>query len=245
MSAEGVFSPVQRVRSLDEIVRQVRDGILSGAVKPGERLPSERDLCDQLGVSRTTVREAFRSLEALGLVEIRLGAHGGAYARMPDASLLGEALSTLLLFQQATREDLDELRHSFEGDNAYWAALRATDEDREALRELASRARAVPKTPSGWRELELLDLEVHERIASATHNKVRMAVMAGIHDALKRNLEELESVTNKFASVRKDIAAIVEFICTGDAEGAREHMQRHLAAWQKVARPPRRAPTAP
>jgi DNA-binding FadR family transcriptional regulator len=146
-----------------------------------------------------------------------------------------------LLFQQATREELDELRYSFEGDNAYWAALRATDQDHADLRELSVRARAVPKTTSGWRELEHLDLEVHERVARATHNKVRIAIMAGIHDALKRNLEDLETLTNKFASVRKDITTIVELICAGDADGAREHMQRHLAAWQKVPRPAKRA----
>jgi DNA-binding FadR family transcriptional regulator len=223
------------MRSLDEIVLQVRDAILRRSIQPGERLPSERDLCEQLGVSRTTVREALRALEAIGLVEIRLGAHGGAYARMPDAALLGQALSTLLLFQQASRDELDELRHSFEGDNAYWAALRATDEDLDELRTLAEQARRLRKGDEGWRALEQIDLAVHEAVARASHNKVRIAIMAGIHDALSRNLEELESLTSQFASVRKDITTTVELICARDAEGARDHMQRHLARWRKVA----------
>jgi DNA-binding FadR family transcriptional regulator len=223
------------MRSLDEIVLQVRDAILRRSIQPGERLPSERDLCEQLGVSRTTVREALRALEAIGLVEIRLGAHGGAYARMPDAALLGQALSTLLLFQQASRDELDELRHSFEGDNAYWAALRATDEDLDELRTLAEQARRLRKGDEGWRALEQIDLAVHEAVARASHNKVRIAIMAGIHDALSRNLEELESLTSQFASVRKDITTTVELICARDAEGARDHLQRHLARWRKVA----------
>src|SRR5688572_27123761 len=87
------LSPVRRVRSFDDVVTHVRDGILDGTVAPGERLPSERELCELFGVSRPTVREALRALEAVGLVEIRLGTRGGAFARRPDSAMLGQALS--------------------------------------------------------------------------------------------------------------------------------------------------------
>src|SRR4051812_37590145 len=106
------FAPVRRVRSFDDVVTQVRDAILSGEVTAGERLPSERELTEQFGVSRNTVREALRALEAVGLVEIRLGSRGGAVARQPDAATVGTALSTLLLFQQASVHELQEFRHS-------------------------------------------------------------------------------------------------------------------------------------
>lgn len=238
---DEIFTTVHRVRFFDEVVTQVRDAILSGAIAPGVKLPSERELCERLGVSRTTVREALRALEALGLVEVRLGSHGGAFAKEPDAAMLGQALSTMLLFQQATMADLNEFRHSFEAENAYLAALRADTDDLEVLESLAAQARATRKDKPGWIELEELDLRVHEAIAVATHNPVRVAIMSGIHDALKRNLAVLQPLTSYSASLRKDILAIVDLITARDAEGAKAHMQRHLDKWQKIsASPPRR-----
>ena len=73
------FVPAQRVRSFDHIVGQIRDAIASGGIAPGERLPSERDLGATFGVSRTTLREALRALEAQGVLEIRTGSRGGAW----------------------------------------------------------------------------------------------------------------------------------------------------------------------
>ena len=235
VGAPGPFSPVRRVRSFDDVVTQVRDAILDGTVAAGERLPSERDLCELFGVSRPTVREALRALEAVGLVEIRLGTRGGAFARRPDSAMLGQALSTLLLFQQATVEDLNEFRHSFESDNAYWAALRATPDDLAAMRTIATQAKAVKRGKEGWIELEHLDLALHIAIAAATHNRVRIAIMSGIHDALQRNLERLEPLTSYSTSVRRDIVTMVELLTEGDADGARAQMQRHLDRWQKIA----------
>lgn len=228
------FAPVRRVRSFDGVVAQVRDAILSGAVTAGERLPSERELSEQFGVSRSTVREALRALEAVGLVEIRLGSRGGAVARQPDAAMLGQALSTLLLFQQASLDELQEFRHSFEAENAYYAALRASDDDIEVLQDLAAQARRVSRDRAGWVELEHIDLAVHEAIAAATKNQVRMAIMAGIHDTLMHNLRRLAPLTSFNSSVRKDVLSIVELIVDRNAEGAREQMQRHLERWQKI-----------
>ncbi|MGA8355177.1 MAG: winged helix-turn-helix domain-containing protein [Solirubrobacteraceae bacterium] len=79
-----VFTAAQRVRSFEDIIAQVRDAVAEGRLRPGERLPSERALAESFGVSRATLREALRSLEALGVVEIRLGATGGAFASEPD-----------------------------------------------------------------------------------------------------------------------------------------------------------------
>jgi GntR family transcriptional repressor for pyruvate dehydrogenase complex len=238
---DGLFTTVQRVRSFDDVVTQVRDAILSGGIAPGAKLPSERDLCELLGVSRTTVREALRALEALGFVEIRLGAHGGAFAKAPDAAMLGQALSTMLLFQQATTADLNEFRHSFEGENAYLAALHADTDDFEVFESIAAQARSARKDKPGWIELEQLDLRLHEAVTVATHNPVRVAIMSGIHDALKRNLEVLEPLSSYSTSLRKDMLALVDLLTARDAEGARAHMQRHLAKWQKIsASPPAR-----
>src|SRR5258706_9258850 len=85
------FVPAQRVRSFDHIVGQIRDAIASGGITPGERLPSERDLGVAFGVSRTTLREALRALEAQGVLEIRTGSRGGALVARPSSELVAGA----------------------------------------------------------------------------------------------------------------------------------------------------------
>src|SRR5258705_3157260 len=95
------FGPAQRVRSFDHIVGQIRDAIASGGITPGERLPSERDLGVAFGVSRTTLREALRALEAQGVLEIRTGSRRRPFVAQPSSELVGGALSDLLPFRSA------------------------------------------------------------------------------------------------------------------------------------------------
>src|SRR5690242_8215653 len=109
------------MRRLDDVFLQLRDALLSGRVAEGERLPNERDLAERFGVGRPTVREALRSLEALGIVEIRPGRSGGAYAVRPSEATLASALETLVSLRGASPQELAEFRLSFEADNAWWA----------------------------------------------------------------------------------------------------------------------------
>src|SRR5215211_8926738 len=129
------FAPARRLRTLDDVFLQIRDAILAGEIAEGSRLPNERDLAERFEVGRPTVREALRSLEALGIVEIRAGRSGGAYAARPSEATLGTALSTLVSLQGASAQELAEFRLSFEADNAWWAARRAEAEDVAALEE--------------------------------------------------------------------------------------------------------------
>jgi DNA-binding FadR family transcriptional regulator len=128
------FARVKRVRSFEDVVEQVRRSIADGAIEAGDRLPSERELAEQFGVSRATLREALRALEALGILEIRLGAHGGAYALEQSGdrvtAAFRDALSAEALLSPA---DARLFRATFHADNATWAKL--TDAD---LADLAS-----------------------------------------------------------------------------------------------------------
>lgn len=119
------FDRIRRVRSFEEVVEQVRAAIASRSIEAGERLPSERELAEQFGVSRATLREALRALEALGLLEIRPGAHGGAFATSPDDEWLTDTIASLLTMRAGTgRQDFRTLRATFHADNAYWAVRR-------------------------------------------------------------------------------------------------------------------------
>ena len=93
---ETTFDKVRRVRSFDDVVAQLREAIYSGRIRPGQRLPGERQLCEEFGVGRPTLREALRSLEAVGLIEVRPGKSGGSYAVTPSESTVGDALAALV-----------------------------------------------------------------------------------------------------------------------------------------------------
>jgi len=134
-----LFTEVKRTRSSDDVVTQIKDAIIGRKLRTGDRLPSERELCRVFGVSRSTLREGLRTLEVLGVIEIRPGAGGGIFTSEPQGDHLGAALGALLRFRGATVHELAEFRVSFESETARWAAQRAEAEDVERLKSIAER----------------------------------------------------------------------------------------------------------
>src|SRR5881398_1045890 len=175
MSELSSFAPARRLRTLDDVFLQIRDAILAGEIAEGARLPNERDLAERFGVGRPTVREALRSLEALGIVEIRTGRSGGAYAARPSEATLGSALSTLVSLRGASAQELAEFRLSFEADTAWWAARRADGDDIAALDQLvAETQRLLEPGADDWTPLTEADARWHEALARATKNRLRI-----------------------------------------------------------------------
>src|ERR1700754_1184943 len=101
-------------RVSEMIVEQIRLLIRQGDLVPGSRLPAERELCERFGVSRVTVREALRVLEATGLVDIRIGARGGAFVTAPSAMRVGEGITDLLAMSGLSAQEVTEARRVFE-----------------------------------------------------------------------------------------------------------------------------------
>lgn len=110
---EHTFEPIAMGRVSTKIVGQVERAIDSGWLELGDRLPSERELSQQLGASRTTVRDALRILETQGLVEVRLGAHGGAFVTVPEPAQIGEMLGRMLMLAAVEPAELEEARRVF------------------------------------------------------------------------------------------------------------------------------------
>jgi GntR family transcriptional repressor for pyruvate dehydrogenase complex len=229
---EDVLRASTRVRSLDDVLGQLREIVVSGVVRPGERLPSERALSTMLSVSRATVRESLRALEALGLVDIRLGGTGGAFVRAPDPRLVGSALSTLLVFEGAAEADLTEYRIAFESENAALAAVRADEGERATLAGMLERARASSADPGSWPAVEALDFELHQMLPRLTRNAVRVAIAHGIHDALRRSFDRVEPAADGAAVLRADVIRLLEALLSRDAESARTAMAEHISGWQ-------------
>ena len=116
------FRPVRPTRASSEVVTQIREAILSGRFRPGDRLPTERELAQQFGVSRVTVRDALRALEAGGLIRVKVGGQGGPYVAEPDISQLSDSLGAHLQLRGSTFRELAEARLALETTAARLAA---------------------------------------------------------------------------------------------------------------------------
>jgi GntR family transcriptional repressor for pyruvate dehydrogenase complex len=235
-SEQVSFTPARRLRTLDDVFLQLREAILGGDIAAGTRLPNERELAERFAVGRPTVREALRSLEALGIVEIRPGRTGGAYASRPSEATLGSALSTLVSLHGATPQELAEFRLSFEADNAWWAARRADADDVEALEELVRETRRVLRQIEGdWTPLTEADARWHEALARATKNRLRIGITLGLHEPRLRQVPALDRAHARAArSIPTALARITRAVRARDADGARGAMLAHVEQWARL-----------
>jgi DNA-binding FadR family transcriptional regulator len=239
------FTAIRRSRSFDEVVRQIQDAILGGRFRSGDRLPNERDLCGMFDVSRPTLREALRTLEVLGILDIRPGRSGGIFVSAPSGDSVGSALAALIRLRGATAAELNEFRSSFEGETAAWAARRAGRDDVERIASIAAGARATAeRRATQWRDMVELDIKFHETVAHASKNEVRVAVMLGIIRALQRIELTIGSLADValYRSVGEELTAVAEAIADHDADRARDAMRGHVerfgALYVEVDEPP-------
>ena len=124
-----MFKSAKVNRLSQNIVQQIRDAILTGNLKPGDRLPSEKELAINFGVSKASLREAFRALEALGLLEVRQGMSGGAFVREVDSQTARSSMFNYIFFQNPSIDEFTQLRGFIEPPIAAIAAQKITDGD--------------------------------------------------------------------------------------------------------------------
>jgi len=236
MSEPSSFAPARRLRTLDDVFLQIRDAIFAGQIAEGARLPNERDLAERFEVGRPTVREALRSLEALGIVDIRPGRSGGTYAARPSEATLAAALSTLVSLQGATAQELAEFRLSFEADTAWWAARRADADDVKALEALVTETRRLRKQIAGdWTPLTEADARWHEALARATKNRLRIGISLGLHEPRLRQVPALGEAHARYArTIPTALAKITKAVKAHDADAARAAMLAHVAQWARL-----------
>ena len=177
--------PIRSTRIYEEIVRQVKAMIAEGRLKGGDRLPPERELAEKFVVSRTSVREALRALESLGLVEIRPGE--GTFVREVSIEQLVEPLAQLIVSQREALGELFEARRLLEPALAALAAERATPEDvHEMERILEEQAREVEGGRTGLAQ----DARFHAALGAAAHNRAITRIAHAVIDLLTQSREE-------------------------------------------------------
>jgi GntR family transcriptional repressor for pyruvate dehydrogenase complex len=232
----SAWEPVRKIRSYEQVMEQIEQRIVDGLLKPGDHLPSERDLATQLGVSRPTLRESLRVLEALGILDIRPGggADGGAIL-MPEP---GAGMVSLLRLQLAlahfSENDVVETRLAMEEWAVAEAARRSTVEDHAALAEILDR---MDDTTIDSAEFNRLDAAFHVRIARSTGNALLAHFMESLRSAIHRQMvdmyAELEDWRKTVVTVRKEHRTILRTITEGDADQAIAEVRAHIKDFYK------------
>jgi GntR family transcriptional repressor for pyruvate dehydrogenase complex len=223
------FQKIQAEKLSASVVRQVELLILRGILRPGERLPSERDLAERLGVSRPSLREAIAELSAKGLIETR--ANAGVFV----ADVLGSAFSPALVALFASHDeavfDYVAFRRDMEGLAAERAAKLASDTDLKVIDTIFRKMEAAhPKrNPS---EEARLDAEFHLAIIEASHNVIMLHMMRSMFDLLREGVFYNRSVMFKQRTNRAQLLdqhrAINDALQGRDPQAARAAVTRHL-----------------
>ena len=222
------LSPIHAQKASELLAAQIRRQILSNTLPTGAKLPTERDLIAQTGLSRSSVREAMRILEAENLIATRPGRFGGTVANKPDDASLGRSLSLFVYGRRVRLPSLLQTREAIEPVLAELAAINRSDEELELL------CKTTERVEEAFNELpQFLQANVdwHIGIAAASHNEVLRAVMISIS-----NLIYKATATENFTTeaIREQVIQahrrILEAIVAKDGAAARRRMGRHLAA---------------
>ncbi len=228
------FSEIRKQRAFEQVLEQIVDLIVSGALKPGDRLPPERALSEMLGISRPSLREALRVLDAMGILDARTG--NGAATGTVIAAEPGDSLFTLMRLHLALShfpvDNFLELRKILEGWTMRRAAERRTDADVDALRALVT---AMESKLSDRDAFFALDAEFHILIAQIAGNELLNYLMQAIRDAMTQEMNKLSDAWSSweelFAIALSDHKKIVRAIAKGDGAAADKALQLHLSTY--------------
>jgi DNA-binding FadR family transcriptional regulator len=217
------FAAIAPARAADGIAAQVRDLIAGGRLKPGDRLPSERDLAARLHVSRNTLREALRALEHAGIVEMRKGATGGAFVRPGNSGVIVNGLRDLYHLGAITPQHLTEARMWISEVVVRVACERATEEDFAAL---AANIEASAKAPD-FDERARHNREFHVILARATRNPIMVITVESIVAVFAQFIARIGPSDNSF--ILPSRRRFLKHLRARDAAAAVAEMKKALA----------------
>ncbi len=219
----------------DEAILRIKEMITSGALKPGDRLPREGDLAEQLGLSRNSLREAVRALTLINVLDVRQG--DGTYVTSLDPNLLLDALTFVVDFHRddSVMEFL-RVRRILEPEAAAMAATRVSPEDVETMQQIIA-ASSPESTPE---ELLSLDIEFHRLVGTASGNSVLASLIEGLSAPTNRaRIWRGHTQAGAHERTVREHQAILDAIALGEPELAHAAMVVHVAGvenWLKTVR---------
>lgn len=227
-----MFDPVSHsinsVSLRDRIVQGVLTKIENGELVLGMKLPSERDMAVELSVSRTTVRDALRTLAALGVVSIHHGR--GIFVQAGEGVALGQALWAPFVMGEETVSNLFEVRKTLETAAAGWAARRATRQDRDNLLRIVTEVKNTmdAEGPINVEAMAVADQAFHTSVLTFSKNPVATRIMLNLLDVLEETRRHSLSIPGRAWKSIAEHEMIADAILNGDVEPAEELMLQHL-----------------
>ncbi len=233
-AAPPQFRPIHTRRVFEEICERIREQLALGVLKPGDKLPPERDLAQQLGVSRNVLREALRSLEMAGVLRLQKGVKGGAFIQQGDTGRMHDVMRDMLSLGTISVRELSEARIHVLGLVVRLACVNARQKDFEALEA------NIARTDTATREGRLLDRvecsrEFYKLLAMATGNKVIGMIMDSVTEIHMRfvyaKVASSGAATPRLVEKRRQFLSALR---ARDVSAATRLMQVHLESVQRI-----------
>jgi GntR family transcriptional repressor for pyruvate dehydrogenase complex len=219
----SALGPIKKTRVAEEVADRIRTLILDGTFPQGQPLPSERFLTEQFGVSRGSIRDAFRMLEMIGLLETRHGR--GTFPHELTVDRLVAPLASVMTYQQDLQDELLDVRRMFEPAVARAAATRLTEADLADLQRILDAQRRKLKT---GQSAIVEDTAFHAVLARSTRNRVVMSLMATLNDLLVESRTLSLKQEGRPVKSIEGHEAVVAALRLHDAEGAARAMYDHI-----------------
>ncbi|WP_218668913.1 FadR/GntR family transcriptional regulator [Variovorax sp. KK3] len=218
-------------RPATEIIQQIRDLIHARRLRADDRLPPERDLAEQLAVSRNSVRQALRSLEEQGLLVIRKGATGGAFVQGGGAGAVPTLMSDLFSLGAIRPQDLTETRVMVGVEVVRLACERCSDDEIDQLEDNVRAAEQATEADNLALRTEL-NLEFHRMLARMTGNALLIAITDGVVTVTQQFVERIGRTPTSYVMPFR--RRLLKLLRARDVDGAAAEMRRHLLQQQKL-----------
>ncbi|ARC84294.1 bacterial regulatory s, gntR family protein [Clostridium argentinense CDC 2741] len=221
-----MFSPIKNTRVYEKVIEQIKEMIVKGTFKKGDKLPSEREMAESLQISRTSIREALRELEIMGLIESRQGE--GNFIKNSFENNLLEPLSTIFLLKESNPDEILELRNIIERGSVALAAERITDAELTEMELLLE-----DSLKSDFKDkLVDMDINFHYKIAQASKNFLILSILNAISflieafiKDIRKNVITKEENINMLIQQHRDILSALK---AHDPIAAEKAMLDHL-----------------
>jgi GntR family transcriptional repressor for pyruvate dehydrogenase complex len=221
-----MFTPIKSTKVYEQVVDQIKQMIIDGTLKKGDKLPTERELSEALQVSRASIREAIKALEVSGLIESKQGA--GNYIRENFDQILLEPLSMMFMLEGSSSKEIVEFREALELQTAVLAAKNITEDELEVIRELVEKIKECDNEDIN----AIHDKEIHYNIAKASRNVLIMGMLNVISelidDVIKDSRKKILSEQANKERLNNQHELIYNALKARDASKAYEAMKGHF-----------------
>jgi DNA-binding FadR family transcriptional regulator len=220
------FEPIRRRRAFEEVCERIRHQLSIRALRPGDKLPAERELSVQFGVSRSALREALRTLELAGILELKKGAKGGAFVRPGDPTSMRRVLQDLVHLGTISLDDLTEARLLIQTGVVRLACERASEEDIEAISTNIENTAEMTRLGRHEERIQYVT-EFYRLLALSTRNEVLTIMVDSLTDILLRFLRRITGGGPQPGLVESR-RRFLKHLRARDAEKAAGEIESHL-----------------